>query len=448
MKKKAVLAMGIVFGTAVFSGCGTGEVKEILDQTQANLNEVKSASGDMNFQVVINLAQQGLDMDMEASLEGDWKVNSQENAFAFDGSLNLNLMNLNMDVSIYSVQEDGKQVIYTKLGDTWSRSEEELTEETANYWEQFEAFSPSTAEVISKEADENPELHFVVTGEDVEKLLESVGLTAEDFGELEDMSALQAEIDLTVGKDDSLPVSATVDFGDSLSAAASAEEGTEVEISTCKIDVNVKDYNETAEISVPDEARDASETEGDVLDSLEKDVLGENNGDASEEGQPVVNEDGSYTLSDYENQAVATVKVPKNYNLDFAEQTYLSCSKDTEAEGSVSAIYQIVDISDDFTEENFENTYILTDQNIKDSGYSIYETTGPDSLNVGEKELSCITVRYGYEGDSVGDQIVLWEKMDDNHLLVCTVMASEIDGEKITDSVQKFADELFSGVNV
>ena len=198
MKKKAVLAMGIVFGTAVFSGCGTGEVKEILDQTQANLNEVKSASGDMNFQVVINLAQQGLDMDMEASLEGDWKVNSQENAFAFDGSLNLNLMNLNMDVSIYSVQEEGKQVIYTKLGDTWSRSEEELTEETANYWEQFEAFSPSTAEVISKEADENPELHFVVTGEDVEKLLESAGLTAEDFGELEDMSALQAEIDLTV----------------------------------------------------------------------------------------------------------------------------------------------------------------------------------------------------------------------------------------------------------
>ena len=221
-----------------------------------------------------------------------------------------------------------------------------------------------------------------------------------------------------------------------------------MEISTCKINVNVKDYNETAEISVPDEARDASETEGDVLDSLEKDVLGENNGDASEEGQPVVNEDGSYTLSDYENQAVATVKVPENYNLDFAEQTYLSCSKDTEAEGSVSAIYQIVDISDDFTEENFENTYILTDQNIKDSGYSIYETTGPDSLSVGDKELSCITVRYGYEGDSVGDQIVLWEKMDDNHLLVCTVMASEIDGEKITDSVQEFADELFSGVNV
>ena len=44
MKKKVVSAMGIVFGMALLSGCGTGEVKDILDQTQSSLSEVKAAA--------------------------------------------------------------------------------------------------------------------------------------------------------------------------------------------------------------------------------------------------------------------------------------------------------------------------------------------------------------------------------------------------------------------
>ena len=80
MKKKVVSAMGIVFGMALLSGCGTGEVKDILDQTQSSLSEVKAAAGNMEFQMVVNLEQQGINMDMEASLSGDWKVNSEENA--------------------------------------------------------------------------------------------------------------------------------------------------------------------------------------------------------------------------------------------------------------------------------------------------------------------------------------------------------------------------------
>ena len=129
MKKKVVSAMGIVFGMALLSGCGTGEVKDILDQTQSSLSEVKAAAGNMEFQMVVNLEQQGINMDMEASLSGDWKVNSEENAFVFDGTLATNMMNLNADVEIYSVKEGDKQVTYTKMGDTWSKTEDDVAEE-------------------------------------------------------------------------------------------------------------------------------------------------------------------------------------------------------------------------------------------------------------------------------------------------------------------------------
>lgn len=65
MKKKVVSAMGIVFGMALLSGCGTGEVKDILDQTQSSLSEVKAAAGNMEFQHGCEPGTAGNQQDME-----------------------------------------------------------------------------------------------------------------------------------------------------------------------------------------------------------------------------------------------------------------------------------------------------------------------------------------------------------------------------------------------
>ena len=451
MKKKVVSAMGIVFGMALLSGCGTGEVKDILDQTQSSLSEVKAAAGNMEFQMVVNLEQQGINMDMEASLSGDWKVNSEENAFVFDGTLATNMMNLNADVEIYSVKEGDKQVTYTKMGDTWSKTEDDVAEEdTQTYWDKFEEFTPSTVELAEDGDSEGQTIHFEITGEDVQKLLENAGLQESDLQDMGDIQGLKADIDLTVREEDKLPTAASVDFGTSLSDVAVADEDTNVNITTCKASVNITDYEDIGEITVPEEAKSAQETDGDILESLEEDISGEGTSgeSADEDSSPILNEDGSYSLLDYDDQTVASVMIPEGYTLDFAEKTYLSCSKAEDDNGDyISVIYQPAELSEDYTEEDFAGLYLLTDSNIEEYGYSSYETTGPDTLTVGDKEISYLTVKYAFDENMKGSEIVLWQKVDDTHLLYCTVMPSTDDSENITDMVPQIAEEVFTGVN-
>ena len=134
--------------------------------------------------------------------------------------------------------------------------------------------------------------------------------------------------------------------------------------------------------------------------------------------------------------------------MDFAEKTYLSCSKAEDDNGDyISVIYQPAELSEDYTEEDFAGLYLLTDSNIEEYGYSSYETTGPDTLTVGDKEISYLTVKYAFDENMKGSEIVLWQKVDDTHLLYCTVTPSTDDSENITDMVPQIAEEVFTGVN-
>ena len=82
-----------------------------------------------------------------------------------------------------------------------------------------------------------------------------------------DIQGLKADIDLTVREEDKLPTAASVDFGTSLNDVAVADEDTNVNITTCKASVNITDYEDIGEITVPEEAKSAQEADGDILES-------------------------------------------------------------------------------------------------------------------------------------------------------------------------------------
>ena len=68
-------------------------------------------------------------------------------------------------------------------------------------------------------------------------------------------------------------------------------------------------------------------------------------------------------------------------------------------------------------------------------------------MTVGDKEISYLTVKYAFDENMKGSEIVLWQKVDDTHLLYCTVTPSTDDSENITDMVPQIAEEVFTGVN-
>lgn len=197
MKKRNVILIAGILTLTGMTGCGTGEVKEILDESRENTKEISSASGDVKVTTGVNLSQWGMDMDVDLVLTGEWETAADPAVFHLDGTLGLDVMGLDMDFEIYGAEEDGKYVTYVKTADQWSQMEGQ--EKSFGNWDGFYDVEPDSIELSKESGEVNKKKTSVIqteiSGEDVIELMKKAELLDNGLEDA-DISGLKADIAL------------------------------------------------------------------------------------------------------------------------------------------------------------------------------------------------------------------------------------------------------------
>lgn len=487
MKKKvAILAAGVLLVSSA-AGCGSENVQKISEDMQKSVKEVESAMGDVDMGLGITIGQSGISMGMDMGLQGDWEAVIDQGAFHFNGAMSISLLKFSMDMELYGVEEDDKMILYAKVGDEWSKSETELDKPEDKKTTQ-NILDEDYDKIILDEKTEKINgrdayvMRTVITGEDVKKTVASVGEMMEEElveNNLEGIALdeLEAEVVLKVYKDDKLPAFFGFELKDGIKNLnpETGENQPEIGVDNCTFTANIKEYNNIDKIEIPEEALAAKGSSNEeLLEDFQKGLTGQEGGGTDAQGTqeepdseplgddqepvepdspvdeqnaPKQNADGSYVLTDYADEAAVDIMVPDGFEEDYMNNSYFSFSKETAGDDRyVSASYTIVGISEYYTEDDYIDTYLAQQDGYEEYGYKSIKCDGPGSLTVDGKTISYITVDFSFGNDSENRQIIFWTKLDETHLLECSLNENVYEKSVSVKADEETAKTLFSGV--
>lgn len=260
----AVLIVGLCI--CLLAGC-SGEVtpKKIMNRIEKNLSEVTSFSNqvEMNIKMeeLVHYTKVTMDMEMENTMEP--KAGHAKGI----AEVSMRGVNLNSQMEIYQVEEDGSQVTYSGLDGTWFKEtagessggialDKNLFAEMGESADEFQ-LADETIELDGKSCYE---MYGDVTGKELMSVLGSQMLHGFGLVELPDDSAvaqLEIPVIFDVYEEDLLPARMHVDMTDVLNDLYDSL-GESADVTHYVIQLSFKEYNTVEEIQVPEEIRETA----------------------------------------------------------------------------------------------------------------------------------------------------------------------------------------------
>lgn len=265
MKKKLYGAAVILLCAGVLGGCGKKATPEnLLADMVKNSAAAESVSG--NIAVTLGMGSELGDVDLKLDLDME-SVNKPE-AMHLKGQVGFNYVgvNMNLDLEMYQLKEEGKYVTYASSNGIWSKEEsddEEISFQTGSF-KDFKEMADSftlSEEKTEVEGKECFELKGEFKGEDLGDLIDPSMLgelgTGEDISEdMFDNVTIPCTIEIyskTI-----LPARISMDMTDALK---NLEDET-ASINKMSMDVTFKEYDKVKEIKLPEEAKNAQSSSG------------------------------------------------------------------------------------------------------------------------------------------------------------------------------------------
>lgn len=266
---------GIILVSSVLAGCGKQMTAEkLIKEMEENCQKTESIEGDFNFGMVIDMEESGVSMNMGMGMDGTFEMMNTPAVMHLKGAMNIDLMNLKMDMELYTKQEDEKTTAYVKLADQWNKTEQEAGEKTEE--------KPSPQDIFSEwvlldktekiEGRESYVLTGEISSEKLEKLLVSFKETIESQGGNVDFKSVNIPLTLNVYKDSKLPASMEIDmnaFVSNILKAVSSESEGITTTEDCRLVITFKQYDQVKGIEIPKEALEAN---GQGIPALEGEV--------------------------------------------------------------------------------------------------------------------------------------------------------------------------------
>lgn len=266
---------GIILVSSVLAGCGKQMTAEkLIKEMEENCQKTESIEGDFNFGMVIDMEESGVSMNMGMGMDGTFEMMNTPAVMHLKGAMNIDLMNLKMDMELYTKQEDEKTTAYVKLADQWNKTEQEAGEKTEE--------KPSAQDIFSEwvlldktekiEGRESYVLTGEISSEKLEKLLVSFKEAIESQGGNVDFKSVNIPLTLNVYKDSKLPASMEIDmnaFVSNILKAASSESEGITTTEDCKLVITFKQYDQVKGIEIPKEALEGN---GQGIPALEGEV--------------------------------------------------------------------------------------------------------------------------------------------------------------------------------
>lgn len=271
IKRACFMTMAFVLCIGM-AGCSSKLTpKKLMTSVEKNLAESKSVTNTLHSEVemegLVDLTRVTMDMTMENT------VKPMAGHAQGITAVKMNDTNLASNIELYQVQEDGKDVTYSKMYDKWSRAEADDSQEALDGIDSgltgniFEEAGDSLEEFrIAKEAVEVNEkqcyeMYGDITGGELLKFLGMDMMGAFGLVELPDndvIMKMKIPVTIDIYQKEKLPARIIVDMTDVMNDLYDQyKKATNVNDFT--IELVYTDFDQVKEIQVPQAVKDAVE---------------------------------------------------------------------------------------------------------------------------------------------------------------------------------------------
>ncbi|WP_178040310.1 DUF6612 family protein [Frisingicoccus sp.] len=274
MRKKLawLLASVMILSAVALGGCGKKEAtaESLVKQANENMEKVKSFAGDLDMQMSMNVASEGVGMDIDMGMTGTIECTTEPEIFHMKGTMDMSLLGLSMDMDMYTQIDGDKGITYIGVMDEWMKSETPVEEGGMEdmYTVAGDGKDMTLAEETEKIGDKEVYvLTSTISGEEFQQILGSMEEMTESIGEV-DFSTMQAEVTMKIYKDTVLPASVSIEMSDSGEGFES--EGVLIKFNSISVVMNYNEFDSIDSITIPEEALSAQTVdEGSLLDEEE-----------------------------------------------------------------------------------------------------------------------------------------------------------------------------------
>ncbi len=275
MLKQCKRGMGVVLAIlAVVQLTGCKEVTKLtlLKKVAEQVSQAESYAMNMKMSLEAGGSVSGITVNIGMDMDLNMDINQEPQVIHTKGTLSMNALGQNQEIPLemYSLEENGKTMVYTDSNGTWTKEEgEEFGKMTGTLGAEQYLSMAESVELEKETKDVAGQECYILTGSIKGDLLESaMGTMIETFEEsglLEDLnfSKTQIPIQLYIEKKDFYPVRMTMDMKSIMEEAfeaAIAQGGVEFTCDTCTMEMEFSSFNQLENIELPEEVKVQSAT--------------------------------------------------------------------------------------------------------------------------------------------------------------------------------------------
>ncbi|MCD7769065.1 MAG: hypothetical protein LUH36_02955, partial [Oscillospiraceae bacterium] len=385
--------------------------ESLLAAMQENMEALSSMTMEMSFTMDMTVDEENMVMDMGYTYQmtSDPEAAYVTVTIAYEADFEDESMTTTTET--YVVLEDGVYVTYSGVDGEWYKMEIDGID--ADVMDNYSILNITTDYTLEEETEKvNGTECFVLTcqlqGDDLQSLYEEMGLDSLMGGV--DYSGLTVEETILLDTETLLPVQATVDFGDGLSAAMeasidlSAEDDVDFSMEPCVVTVNYTGFNNVDEIAVPEEVIESAVSYDDSYDY--------------DDYALVVNEDGTYVLEDGYTGSAVNIAVPAGHTIDeySSDSTWLCFDAVTDDDSGYAWIYY--SLYTDYTAEDMEYYFGDSFEDYADY-YDAVAVTDLQTSVIAGLNVTYIAVVCGYDEGGWELEFYAWAELaEDQYLLI------------------------------
>lgn len=262
VKKSGSIILFMLMMMCVLCGCTAKKTpKKIMLEMVKSLANISSFSNEISVDIkledVIYVTEVSMDLMMESTL------NPSAGHVAGIAGIKMYGVKLESPLEIYQIEENGENVTYSSLDDSWMKSVTESGTSTGvtisdgfldNLNDMIDAFQLAEA-TVSVYEEECYEMYGTITCADLkslvgEEMLQAYGLV--EIPEQEAIDEMMIPITIDVYTEDMLPARIHVDMTDEMNELYD-EYGESTNVNDFTIDLKFSKYNEIDAITVPEE---------------------------------------------------------------------------------------------------------------------------------------------------------------------------------------------------
>lgn len=281
--KKGMILVGVITMMTAMTGCTKVTKESLAVKMYESVSKTESFKMDMKMDLKAGGTVSGITVDLKMGMDMGMDMNTEPAVIHGNGALTMNFLGMNEKVNLemYSMNENGRTVTYTKSGDKgWVKGDEEDSKETEKKGEKEVLLALLKNLNLSEETQDINgitcyELKGSVKGEELNRIWDSAGDLIESNKFMEELELENAElpVEIYISKEDKYPVKMTMDLKelmketfDSLMKDPESQNENGVGIvefncDTCSIELSFSSFGEVGVITVPEDVKKSAAEE-------------------------------------------------------------------------------------------------------------------------------------------------------------------------------------------